>query len=29
MRSDHLRPDRRTLLKVALGLGAAATVHLI
>ncbi|MYW28465.1 polysaccharide deacetylase family protein, partial [Streptomyces sp. SID2119] len=29
MRSDHIRPDRRTLLKVALGLGAATTLHLI
>ncbi|MFH8478824.1 polysaccharide deacetylase family protein [Streptomyces sp. NPDC018055] len=29
MRSDHLRPDRRTLLKVALGLGTATAVHLI
>lgn len=29
MRRDHLRPDRRTLLKVALGLGAATTLHLI
>ncbi|MET8375143.1 polysaccharide deacetylase family protein [Streptomyces microflavus] len=29
MRSDHIRPDRRTLLKVALGLGTATAVHLI
>ncbi|MET9097352.1 polysaccharide deacetylase family protein [Streptomyces cyaneofuscatus] len=29
MRSDHIRPDRRTLLKVALGLGTATTLHLI
>ncbi|MEW2071570.1 polysaccharide deacetylase family protein, partial [Streptomyces sp. NPDC007346] len=29
MRRDHLRPDRRTLLKVALGLGTTTAVHLI
>ncbi|MFE7334118.1 polysaccharide deacetylase family protein [Streptomyces griseus] len=29
MRSDHIGPERRTLLRVALGLGAATAVHLI
>ncbi|MFC9479294.1 polysaccharide deacetylase family protein [Streptomyces griseus] len=29
MRSDHTGPERRTLLRVALGLGAATAVHLI
>ncbi|MFH9609428.1 polysaccharide deacetylase family protein [Streptomyces sp. NPDC017448] len=29
MRSDHPRPERRTLLRIALGLGTATAVHLV